>query len=348
MSDWAQYVTAANYNSLFFDHFDHNLIMFDQRGTGYSTPSLDCPELIALQEESAVGTQQTYDQAAQTCYNRLVSSGLDLNGFNSLQNAADVADIIHALGYKQMTLYGVSYGTRLALTVMRLYPSVVHAVVLDSVYPPNFNRTQLPSDAQRVFTVLFQGCAKDPNCNAKYPNLQNVFYNLVAQLNAHPISFSTVDATTDQQYTISSFAGDDLVSWLFSSLYGTSLIPALPQTIYQVNSKDYTQLSEIYGEVGFDDTFSDGLFYSTECSEDWPFLTQQDITNSEQNVAPQIAAFLARRTRRRSITSANPGRSKPCQRRRSSRLSAAYQPWCLLASTIQSRRLPMPRTRPAI
>jgi len=292
LSDWAQYVTAANYNSLFFKYFDHDLIMFDQRGTGYSTPSLKCPELIALQQDSAAGSQQTYEQAAQACYTRLVSSGIDLSSFNTLQNAADVADIVHALGYKQMTIYGVSYGTRLALTVMRLYPSVVHAVVLDSVYPPQDNRTQLPSDAQRVFTVLFQGCARDPNCNARYPNLQSVFYNLVAQLNAHPISFSTVDLTTNKQYTISSFAGDDLVGWLFSSLYATSIIPALPQTIYQIKNHDYTQLSEIYGEVGFDDTISDGLFYSTECSEDYPFITQQDITNSEQGVAPQIAKVL--------------------------------------------------------
>ena len=285
LDNWAHYITASNYNTFIFHH---DVIMFDQRGTGYSTPSLKCPELIALQDSSAAGGAQTYEQAAHTCYNRLVAQGIDLNGFNTLQNAADVADIIHALGYQQMTLYGVSYGTRLALTTMRLYPSVVHAVVLDSVYPPERNRDDLPSDAQRVFTVLFQGCAKDPTCKAKYPNLQTVFYNLVDQLNAHPITFGTQDFTTGQQYTVH-FAGDDLISWVFSTLYATSLIPAIPQTIFQIKAHNYTQLSEIYGEIVFDDTFSDGMFYSAECSEDWPFLTQQNITASEKNITPQIA-----------------------------------------------------------
>jgi pimeloyl-ACP methyl ester carboxylesterase len=285
LDDWAHYVTAANYKTFIFDH---DLVMFDQRGTGYSTPSLKCPELISLQNASLVGSQQTYEQAARTCHDRLVAQGIDLNGYNSLQNAADVRDLIYALGYRQMTLYGVSYGTRLALTVMRLYPSVVHASVLDSVYPPDHNRNDLPTDAQRVFKVLFQGCAKDPSCNAKYPNLENVFYKLVDTLNAHPISFNAIDPTTNDPYIVS-FAGNDLVGWLFSTLYATSFIPALPQTIYQIRAHNYSQLSYLYGYVTFDDTFSDGMFYSTTCSEDWAFLTRQDITRSLQGITPQIA-----------------------------------------------------------
>ncbi len=286
LDDWAHYVTTENYDTLIFNH---DLIMFDQRGTGYSTPSLKCPELISLQYPSSGGSQQTAEQAARTCHDRLVAQGIDLNGYNSLQNAADVRDLIHALGYQQMTLYGVSYGTRLALTVMHLYPSVVHASVLDSVYPTNHNRSDVPSDAQRVFQVLFQGCAKDASCNAKYPNLERVFYTQVDTLNAHPISFNTVDPMTNHHYTVS-FSGDDLVGWLFSTFYVTPFIPLLPQTIYQIREHNYSQLSSLYGYVMFDDTFSHGLFYSTTCSEDWHFLTKQDITRSVQGIRPQIAS----------------------------------------------------------
>lgn len=284
LDNLARYVSSANYNTLIFDHDE---IMFDQRGTGYSTPSLKCTELIALQYSTSDVSSQNYEQQAHTCHDRLVSQGIDLNGFNSIQNAADVSDVIHALGYKQMTLYGVSYGTRLALTVMRLYPGVVRAAVLDSVYPPDHNRNDLPSDAQRVFDVLFQGCAKDTNCNAKYPKLKDVFYSLVDTLNAHPTNFRTVDPSTNNSYTVP-LSGNDLVSWLFSSLYVTSFIKYLPQTIFQVRAHNYAQLSELYSAVGFDSTFSDGMFYSAECSEDWPFLTQQNITASLQGITPQI------------------------------------------------------------
>jgi pimeloyl-ACP methyl ester carboxylesterase len=285
LDNLAKYVTFADYNDFIFDH---DVVMFDQRGTGYSTPSLKCPELISLQTSSASASSQTYEDAARQCHNRLVSQGVNLNDFNSIQNAGDVSDVIHALGYKQMTVYGVSYGTRLALTVMRLYPSVVHSAILDSTYPTNHNRNDLPSDAQRVFDVLFQGCAKDSNCNTKYPDLENVFYNLVDALNAQPISFNTIDQETGNQYTVP-FAGDDLISFLFSTFYVTGLIPELPHLIYQIQARDYTRLSYLYGILEFDSTFSDGMFYSTTCSEDWAFLTKQDIAKSEQGIEPHVA-----------------------------------------------------------
>jgi pimeloyl-ACP methyl ester carboxylesterase len=290
LSGWAQAITSGNIRDFVFNH---DVVMFDQRGTGYSTPALDCPELssyVTAEQSSNV----TYEEAAQTCYKRLTAGGIDLNSFNTLQNAADVADIIHALGYQQMTLYGVSYGTRLALTVMRLYPSVVHATVLDSVDPPNLVVTNdITQAAQRVFTVLFQGCAKDTNCNSKYPNLQNVFYALVDQLNAKPISFYTVDATTNEQHTIT-FAGDDLINFIFSSLYVTSIIPVLPQVIYQIKAQQYTQLAYIYSYIGFDDTLSLGLYYSTECSEDGPYATPSSILQSEQGVDPHLVTVFAK------------------------------------------------------
>jgi pimeloyl-ACP methyl ester carboxylesterase len=286
LDDWAHYVTAANYNTFVFNH---DLVMFDQRGTGYSQPSLNCPEILNLQFStisqhfSRQQGEKLQVQAAQACHDRLVRMGIDLNAYNTLENAADVRDIIHAIGYQQMTLYGVSYGTRLALTVMRLYPSVIHAVVLDSVYPPQKNRNAVPNAAERVFHVLFQGCAADPNCNRHYPNLENVFYKLVNDLNTKPISFPTTDPATNKNYT-ASFAGDDLIFWLYSALYVTEFIPQLPQIIFQIRDHNYSQLSQIYGFVEFDDTFSDGLFYSAECSEDWAFLTQQDIAKAIQGV----------------------------------------------------------------
>lgn len=289
LASFAVYVTGATYK-LFV--YDHDLIMFDQRGTGYSQPSLNCPELIKLQYAtisqhlSRPESERMQVQAARACHDRLVQSGIDLNAYTTQQNAADVQDIIHALGYKQMTLYGVSYGTRLALTVMHLYPAVVHASVLDSVYPPQENRTGLVASSTRSFNVLFQGCAANPTCNSHYPGLKSVFYKLVNDLNAHPISFQTTNTTSGVSYT-ASFAGDDLVFWLFSALYATSLIPQLPAAIFGIRNHDYTLLSQIYGEVEFDDTFSYGLFYSVTCGEDWAFLTQQDIPTAVQQAVPE-------------------------------------------------------------
>ncbi len=294
LDDWAHYVTSANYSRFVFNH---DLIMFDQRGTGYSTPSLKCPETLQLQFEtlhmhlSATDSERLQLQALRTCHDRLVRSGVDLNAFNSLENAADIHDLILAFGYKQANLYGVSYGTRLALTTMRLYPAVIRSVVLDSVYPPQKNRTDVPSDAQRGFNVLFQGCAADAHCDHLYPHLDSVFYQLVTDLNANPAHFQTTDSTTNKSYNVV-MAGNDFVFVLFNTLYVTQAIPVLPQMIFQVRDYNYTLLSQIYGAVEFDNTFSDGMFYSDECSEDWDFLTQHDIAAAMQGITPQIQPAL--------------------------------------------------------
>lgn len=294
LDNWAHYITSSNYSSFVFNH---DLIMFDQRGTGYSTPSLKCPETLQLQFEtldkrlSATDFKRLQLQALSACHDRLVRSGVDLNAFNALENAADVRDLILALKYKQANLYGVSYGTRLALTTMRLFPSVIHSVILDSVYPPQKNRTDLPGAAQRVFNVLFQGCAAQASCDRLYPHLDNVFYQLVTDLNANPARFQTTDATTGKSYNVV-MAGDDFVFVLFNALYVTQIIPVLPKMIFQVSDHNYTLLSEIYGAVEFDDTFSDGMFYSDECSEDWDFLMQNDIVPAMQGITSQIRPAL--------------------------------------------------------
>src|SRR5438094_10645691 len=138
--------------------------MFDQRGTGYSTPSLKCPETLQLQFEtldkhlSASNYERLQLQALRTCHDRLVRSGIDLNAFNSLENAADVHDLILALGYRQANLYWVAYGTRLARTTMRLCPSVVRGVRLYPLYPPQERRIHLPDARQRACKEHFQGC----------------------------------------------------------------------------------------------------------------------------------------------------------------------------------------------
>jgi pimeloyl-ACP methyl ester carboxylesterase len=255
-------------------HFNRDLILLDQRGTGYSEPSLRCLD----------------NETLQACHSRLVKLGINLNAFTTLQNAADVHALIHALGYQQVNLDGVSYGTRLALTVMRLYPADLRSVVLDSVLPPQVNFfTSIPQAAVRAFDVLFQGCAADPSCKTSYPHLQAVFYQLVADLNTTPITFQATPRT-GKPVTVH-FTGNDLVLWLRQALYYTGLIPQLPAVIYQIRQHDYTQLASIYGNL-IDTTGSIGLFYSIDCGEDMAFTTKHDLEASVQGLPPQIRPAL--------------------------------------------------------
>jgi pimeloyl-ACP methyl ester carboxylesterase len=118
-----------------------DLIFFDQRGAGYSQPDLDCSEVDYLESEILAQNLSHAEEiphfltAFQACYDRLAEGGINLSAYNSAANAEDINDLLIALGYDQANLYGIPYGTRLALTVLRDHPERIRSVVLESTLP---------------------------------------------------------------------------------------------------------------------------------------------------------------------------------------------------------------------
>ena len=124
---------------------DHTLILFDQRGTGFSIPSLNCPE---LEDDTS-----SDEDPVQACRDRLEADEINLQMYNSAANAADVYDLVTALGYDQVNLWGISYGTKLGLTILRDYPEIVQSAVLDLGVRARNRRPPKPDDR-------LPGCAR--------------------------------------------------------------------------------------------------------------------------------------------------------------------------------------------
>ncbi len=272
----------------------HDFILIDQRGTGYSQPSLACTELTKLQyttlDQNLSAKQQVAleTQGGRACHDRLVRAGIDLNAYTTPDDAADVADLRKALGYASMNLYGVSYGTRLALTTMRLYPQGLRSVVLDSVVEPQSDNFSDPMRSlKRSFDTLFAGCAADAACNKAYPRLDQTFYALVTRLNSKPVSFRVTSSDTGKSYT-ALLNGNGLTNLLFQSLYVTTLIPTLPKMIDDVRRGNDALATKAYGLVEFDDSVSLGMYYSVECSEDAPFTNKGNIETASRILPPAL------------------------------------------------------------
>src|SRR5437764_3595277 len=207
ISDLAPQITKKNRTTDY--PADRALVLLDQRGTGLSQPSLACKETTALDYRTLgqhLSRQRQADlqvQAAQQCRARLVAAGINLNAYTTPADAADVAALRGALGYRALNLYGVSYGTRLALTVMRTHPQGIRSVILDSVEPPGVNAITSPlASTTRAFAVLFNSCAADTACAAAFPGLRQTFYRVVQRLNAAPATIRTSDPTTGKPYTV--------------------------------------------------------------------------------------------------------------------------------------------------
>jgi len=229
----------------------HDLILFDQRGTGVVQPALDCPEAVAQARLSGPKPQslaQDQQQAAALglCANRFLRQGVDLPAYNTDENAADVNSIRVALGYAHLILFGTSYGSLLAQEVARDYPRGVSAVYLDSVAPAAFDVfTLFGPSVDRSLRLVFTGCAVDPACNRAYPHLRATFSRVIARLNATPLILRADVPTTGTRYTVA-VTGDRLLGLLFQLLYNaqaTRIIPALLGSINQGNTALLSRLA---------------------------------------------------------------------------------------------------------
>lgn len=252
---------------------NRDLILLDQRGTGYSNPTLDCPEF------AEVDSRENPDAL---CFDRLIDAGINLMAYNTQENAADVEALRLALGIDEWDLLGISYGTRLALEVMRNHPEGVRAVILDSPFPPN---ADTPVDEVYSFTdalaELFADCERDSYCREEYTDLENVFLDTVQRLNE--------DETAE-------IFGDDLVFALSSAFSDTELIPLLPYVIYEVSDDNFNALDEISAEGGFartqfqddeDRSDSEGMYNSVICHDEYALGDYERVETAVIGTIPQ-------------------------------------------------------------
>jgi pimeloyl-ACP methyl ester carboxylesterase len=280
-----------------FSHLlaDRDVIMFDQRGTGFSEPSLACPEFREL-ELASIEQDLPADEYAElqladleACRNRLTSGGPRLASYTSAENAADLDDLRRALGYDQWNLYGISYGTRLALTAMRDFPEGIRSVVLDSTYPPDVDIiADTPGNFDRALRQLFDGCAADAACTAAYPNLEETFYGLLLSLEGNPLRAPVTDVFTGETYD-AVFDGAALGGMVFQSLYSEDAIEVLPQLISNVAAGETYEVSVLASSFLANGEFvSIGMLLSVQCHEELGF-TSPAIADAALDEYPRLA-----------------------------------------------------------
>lgn len=179
-----------------------DVVVFDQRGAGLSNEPLACDVEYATQQEIVRDLVSDFAQNAymnsefavnmamfKVCLDRLVETDTDLSQYNTLNSARDVSSVAEALGYGEFNLYGFSYGTQLALEVMRQHPEQLRGVILDSVAPADLKLYEkFGTPNVEAVTSLFALCQQDTDCNAAYPDLMNRFEALLTRLDEQPIT----------------------------------------------------------------------------------------------------------------------------------------------------------------
>lgn len=218
-----------------------NLILVDQRGTGRSEPHL-CPDLkedfvnaiaaAAMGPEAPMQARRRAVYAA--CREQAVAQGIDLKDFGTSVTVEDFNAVRQALGVARWNVFGVSYGTTVAMTLMARYPETVRTAVLDSVNPPDPLLPRYSANVAAARSAFFQFCREDEACASAFPDLAGTYQDTLKRLNQAP---PPVRLPAEMHYPNNQGA---LTASLFELVVGRLLYlpvayPALPRLIADVH-----------------------------------------------------------------------------------------------------------------
>ena len=220
-----------------------DLILIDQRGTGRSEPRI-CPDLGGKLRDAnfAIAISNTEETLARrraaylACRDEAARGGLDLGDFGTRVTVEDFERVRQALRVERWNVYGESYGTTVAMTLVAVHPDAVRAAVLDSIYPPDPVPlwSTIVSDARDAF---FAYCARDNVCSTSFPDLAETYQDTQVRLDQNPMF---VRAPPQMRQ------GDDRlrITWsLFqfgvaNLLYYPNAYPTLPRLIQSIHDGD--------------------------------------------------------------------------------------------------------------
>lgn len=294
--EWMSAAYGSGYQYLFPSR---DFIAFDQRGTGYSEPRLDCPSLAedyakSLSEDQRVSSLGWETNHLDACRKDLENRDINLAAYTTQANAADLDALIKALGYKQVNLFGQSYGTNLALTYIRDYGSegLVRSVILDGISPPQTDLfAERGKNAQAAWDAVFAACDADPACQKSYPDIKNKFYKLLERLAAQPITVQTVNPLNGQSQPV--IVNDSrLLEAIYRSSYKSQWISKFPATIATLDQGDETLLDSALANI-FESAASvdQGVYYSVSCSNEAGFTSMDAIQAGNAQLSTQLKAY---------------------------------------------------------
>ncbi|MFF2542908.1 alpha/beta fold hydrolase [Kitasatospora sp. NPDC058063] len=274
---------------------DRDVIFMSQRGTYSADPALTCPNIDEFNASAldlvygARSTGRLHVRATRACHDELEGRGAELGAYNSTESAADYADLRVALGVERWNVFGISYGTDLALTYLRLHPQGIRSVGIDGVLPPSLAGGAVTWKAAREgFDGLFGACARQPACADRYPDLKGTFERLVGELEADPVT-TTVTVPGHPEPVEVVLDGGVLVNWLVSA---THLAAGVPRSIDELAHGDPRRIAEQWagGKLGPQAVgrVSHGLAYGVFCSEWTPFESRADVMRAGHRAFPSF------------------------------------------------------------
>lgn len=169
------------------------------------------------------------------CAKNAARAGVDLRGYNSIENARDVKALRRALKIKTWNVWGISYGSILGQAYLKQDAAGVRAIVLDGVVPLDARNEEqawrTPHFYHRSLKKLDKLCQAQPDCAERYPDLVQRIRRAITSVKGKPIVVAVKETERFPSGKPRIFRS--AVGYLpFVLLYEQSNYPGLPGLIY--------------------------------------------------------------------------------------------------------------------
>lgn len=286
---------------------DRDLVFFDQRGTGRSTPLL-CPAFDAEMdrlERSKLSPEMKLERqlgAAAACREELDRAGIDPASYNSTSIASDAAALMTALGYERWNIFATSYGTLPATELARHYPDRIRSILLDSAFPPNSpNRGEQVTATAESFAAMQRHCDLDAGCTSRYGNLRALAAQAAKRLDESPLQVEGGHAS-----------GDGFYAALWILQVRSTLVPYIPEFLRRAAAGDETATRTIIEQFGGLDVFggySHAQSWLVNCYDGYDLPTAPGFARAREQY-PDLAAQVPDDATDRLCRVLQPGRAR--------------------------------------
>ncbi len=168
-----------------------DVIALDQRGTGASEQAEPCTSSVTIPLNQKLQKSQvrtSYRKAAKECLSKWQQQGIDVYGYTTEQNAWDIDALRQHLKADKVSLWGISYGSHLALAAMKQFPNNIDKVIIASA--EGLNQTvKLPAMTDRYFAEV-QKVIDQQSLKQMVSDLPALMRRVHAKLDTDPILLS--------------------------------------------------------------------------------------------------------------------------------------------------------------
>ncbi len=251
-----------------------DIILVDVRGTGYSEPRL-CPELgkqfleILAKDQSPQEDEAQKSFAAYECKRDLEFRKIDTKQYNSQAISKDLNALKNTLKYKSWNVFGVSYGTHVAQVYAQKFPNDVRTLILDSsISDITEYHDRNTSNYMTSLNKVFASCKNNSECNSKFPNLENLYYETINKLEKNPLTVKAgKNVVESEQFT---YNAEDFKVSLQQALYSDNLIEVIPLLITEFSNENENTLSALVAAFAALLKMDYGVYYCMTCNEAIP------------------------------------------------------------------------------